>query len=337
MLVALVLRIARGGVSQDPRPQGRHFNDVSKHRTAGVWKRTVPFISDQAQTKINVRSESPTLAFFRAWWRIQVVFALVFGCQSAWAQQDPAVCISTHADAQLLVRAGRLLEARKRFEACAIADCPKVIQKDCKNLGKAVDKSIPTLRFSLLEPDGKGVNGFQVELDGTPQPLNASEGTLEVDPGQHRLRLMASGFPAAEVSVAVREGEKARSVVVQFAPRDPASRKARSLGQILTGVGVLGVVTFVTFEVSAQLDRDTLGGKATRPETERDYQRVERLHRKNVAADVSLGIGLVSLAAATYLLCVTRNSVAPPANRPLIGFDVRGTKNGVSALISGAF
>jgi hypothetical protein len=284
-----------------------------------------------------VWSEPRARALGQIWQRTGLVLVLLFCCRSAWAEQDPAVCISTHADAQVLVRAGQLLQARQRFEACAIPDCPQLIQKDCKNLGKAVDKSIPTLRLSLREPDGNVVNGFEVEIDGVALALSASESSIEVNPGEHRLRLTAVSFPPAEVSVPVRRGEKDQRVIVQLAPRDPASRKVRSLGQILTGVGALGLVTFISFGVSAHLDKDALGDRATRPESERDYQLAERMHQKSVVADISLGVGLVSLGVATYLLYVTRNSVGDVAKKPLVGFDVRGSSNGAAAFLGGVF
>lgn len=331
-----VLRVARGGLSQDPRPQGRHYDD-DKHRTASVSKRRVPFKSAHPDAMINVWSESLVRAGSRTYSGCRLALALVFCSQTAWAEQDPAECIRTHADAQVLVKAGKLLEARKKFEACAIADCPKVIQKDCKNLGKTVEKSISTLRLSLLEPDGKAINGFEVELDGTALPLSASEDFIEVDPGERRFRLTAPDYPAADVTVAVREGQKHRSVVVQFAPRDPASGKIHNLGQILMGVGAFGMVTFAAFEVSARIDQGELGDRASRPRTDRDYELVDRMHTKYVVADVSLGVGLVSLGVATYLLLVTRNSAAPVTPKPLIGFDFRASKQGAAAYLSGSF
>lgn len=286
---------------------------------------------------IDVWSASLARAVSRTYSGCGLAFAVVLCSQTAWAEQDPAECIRTHADAQVLVKAGKLLEARKKFEACAIADCPKVIQKDCKNLGKTVEKSIPTLRLSLLEPNGKAVNGFEVELDGTALPLSASEDYVEVDPGERRLRLTAPNYPAAEVTVAAREGQKDRTIVVQFAPRDPASRKIRNLGQILTGVGAFGIVTFAAFEVSARIDQGELGDRASRPKTDSDYDLVDRMHTKYLVADVSLGVGLVSLGVGTYLLLVTRNSAAPVTPKPLIGFDVRASKEGAAAYLGGSF
>lgn len=331
-----VPRVARGELSQDPRPHGRQIDD-DKHRTASVSRRRVPYKSAPPNAIVNAWSESLARRISRTCSRGWIAIATVFYSQNAWSEQDPAECISTHADAQVLVKAGKLLEARKKFDACAVADCPKVIQKDCKNLGKTVDKSIPTLRLSLFEPDGKAVNGFEVELDGTALPLSASEEPIEVDPGTRKFRLSAPNYPTAELSVDVRGGQKNRTIVVQFAPRDPASRKIRNLGQILTGVGAFGIVTFAAFEVSARLDQADLGDRASRPRTDRDYELVNRMHTKYLVADVSLGVGLVSLGVATYLLLTTKDSVAPVTPKPLIGFDVRASREGAAAYLGGSF
>jgi hypothetical protein len=326
----------RGELSQDPRPHGRHFDD-DKHRTASVSRRRIPFNSLQTHKALSVVSKSLARAFSRICNACMLVLALLFCSRNVWAEQDPAECIITHADAQVLVKAGKLLEARRKFEACAIAGCPTVIQKDCKSLGRTVEKSIPTLRVSLLHPDGKAIHGFEVELDGSALPLSASEQSIELDPGARRFRLAAPNYPTAEVSVDVREGQKDRVIVVQFAPRDPASGKIRNLGQILTGVGAFGIVTFAAFDVSARIDRGKLGDRASRPSMDRDYDLVNRMHTKRLVADVSLGVGLVSLGVATYLLLVTKDSVVPAVSKPLLDFDVRASKEGAAAYLGGFF
>lgn len=264
------------------------------------------------------------------------LLASFFIAESAMAEQDPALCIKKHADGQVLAKSGQLIEARKMFESCAVSECPKVIQTDCKNLGKAVEKTIPTLRLTAIDDSGHVLDDARFELDGVAlAPIEASA-PVAVNPGDRRVRLFAPGHPVAEVTITVREGEKERLVAVQFAPLDPGAKKARVLGQIMAGVGAFATASFIAFGISGYLDERDLERRNPRVGNRSDLAAVDHMRQKYVAADVSLGIGLVSLGVATYLLFVTKDSV-PQRPQTALDWDVQAFKNGFGASVRGAF
>ncbi len=244
----------------------------------------------------------------RCWPLVRLGLALVFVAGNASAELEPDECIAAHASAQELVDSGKLLEARKKFESCATSGCPKVIQRDCKVLGTAVEKSMPTLNLTAVDHNGQAIAGFGLEVDGVALPLDASHQPLSLDPGNHRIKVIVSGRQAADVLVTVRKQEKNQSAVIQLAAPDPAASKVRTAGYVLAGVGAVGLLSFVGFGISGYVDQGKLEDNSGHTALGNDYGLADRMRRKYVIADMSLGIGLVSLGAATYLLLVTRDS-----------------------------
>ncbi|HMA91248.1 MAG TPA: hypothetical protein VKP30_01120 [Polyangiaceae bacterium] len=269
--------------------------------------------------------------------RLLLTLVSCLASETALAEEDPALCIKKHADGQVLAKSGKLIEAQKLFESCAVAECPKVIQTDCKNLGKTVTKTIPTLRLTAIDGAGRVLDEARFELDGVALSPTDASAAVAVNPGDRRVRLTAPGHPAAEVTITVREREKDRLVAVQFAPLDPAAKKARTLGQILAGVGAFATASFVAFGISGYLDERDLVRRDLRSRNRADLAAVDRMRQKYVAADVSLGIGLVSLGVATYLLLVTKESVPQHSTRTRFDLDLRGFQHGFGASIRGAF
>lgn len=225
-----------------------------------------------------------------------------------WAERAAAECIAAHANAQELASLDKLLQARTLFESCASSDCPKLVQKDCRALGKSLEESIPSVALTVLDHRGQALTDFGVEIDGVRLAANSSRQALELDPGEHRLKIVANGQPSANVTIPVRAKEKHQSVVIQLAAPVEVSSSTRVPAYVLGGVGAAGVLSFAIFAILGYQDQHELEANSRRADSANDYALADSMRRKYLIADVSLGMGLVSLGAATYLLLTSRNA-----------------------------
>lgn len=263
-------------------------------------------------------------------------WVIVLAANTALADREPAECIAAHTTAQELADSGKLLAARKMFESCSASDCPKLIQKDCKVLGRAVEQSIPTLNLTAVDHNGQALTDFRIELDGVAQSPDSSH-QLALDPGEHRVKLVVSGRKAAEATIPVRSKQKNQSAVIQLAAPDAGSSKARTAGYVLAGIGAVGLVSFVGFGWSGYLDQRKLDPNSARIDDCTDLTLADRMRRKYVIADVSLGIGLVSLGAATYLLLATRDTVGRASPGARTAMYLHGSADGGAIVVRSEF
>src|SRR5512145_2929710 len=215
--------------------------------------------------------------------------------------------------------------------------CAKLIQRDCKVLGRAVEKSMPTLNLTVLDHRGQPLPNFGIEVDGVALPRDASHRVVASDPGNRRIRITVSGRQVADVTIPVRAQGKNQSVVIQLAAPNSASAKARNASYGLAGVGTVGLLSFVGFGISGYLDQRKLEDRSRLADVENDYALADRMRRKYVIADVSLGIGLVSLGAATYLLFVTRDSEEQASPGATTALYLRGSVDGGAIFVRREF
>lgn len=251
---------------------------------------------------------------------------------SATAQaDDKAACIAANDSANTLRQAGRLKEAKKQYLACAEAHCPKVVRDECLERVGSVDASIPTIVVAVVDAKGNDVTRGKVLLDGE-QVSDVVDGRAEaVDPGEHRLRFEAEDGVGAELSFVARQGEKNRTVKLTLeapketsspppqsstpAPRAEAPVTARpssssTLGWVLGGVGVAALGSFSYFALTGKSQENDLESRCA-PRCKQSE--ADSLHQKYLFADISLGVALVSLGAATYFFMSGGEPEKPPS------------------------
>ncbi|MFT3769126.1 MAG: hypothetical protein QM820_27105 [Minicystis sp.] len=229
-------------------------------------------------------------------------------------------CLASHAQAQRLRIEGKLRAAQQELLVCAANACPAVVRGECGDGLVAVRRDIPTVVVGATGAGNHEVQGVRMIVDGATA-LDAQRGTaIELDPGPHELRFEAPGVPPVTQSVVIRQGEKNRLLSVTF-PEPPAaaasSRPFPVASVVLGGVAVAGGVTFAALALSARSDVDHLRQTCVPHCPSSD---VNAVRRKLIVADVSVGVGVVALAAATWLFFSR-----PPA-RVATGFDVRVTQ-----------
>jgi hypothetical protein len=196
---------------------------------------------------------------------------------------------------------------------CARDVCPRAVKSDCGKWLGEIDRDAPTVVLGAR--DGKGADLFDVKvsMDGMPIQERLDGKPVIVDSGEHTFRFEAKDGTVKEEKVLIRAAEKGRPILATLGAPGPAKgpppeqpeQKAGSIAPIviLGGVGVLALGSFAFFGITGKKDVDDL--QICKPNCRQDD--VDSARTKLIVADVSLGVGVVALGVAAYLL-VTRPS-----------------------------
>jgi hypothetical protein len=244
----------------------------------------------------------------------------------AWLAAAPAraddvrECTAAHEQAQVLRQGGKLGAAQRELLRCASAGCPDLVQEDCSRMLQEVETSQPTVVIEAVDAQGHETADVAVSVDGVRVAERLDGRALRIDPGEHTVRFERAG-KVLEERLLFREGEKNRTLRADFgtleprapAPKAPVPTAARAEPPppaptwghptstwILAGLGVVGVGMFAVF-----------GGLGKSEESSLDkckpgcgHARVNDMFRDYAIADASLGVGVLSLAAAGVILLV---------------------------------
>lgn len=202
-----------------------------------------------------------------------------------------------------------LRAARAQFAVCARVACPAVLRQDCAEQIGAVARDIPTLVLGARDATGADVHDVQAFIDGERVSLEPG-GAVAVDPGAHTLRFEHPPYAPQSTSIVARLGEKNRLVLATFfsaepgasaspvAPSAPPPAWASPWPWVATGIGVAGLASFSSFAIAGNDRYSTLADTCGHRCSDGD---VSGVRTRFILADVSLGIGIVSLAVAAYL------------------------------------
>lgn len=272
--------------------------------------------------------------------RCLVALAAVFVPSVAAAadpQQPPDTCYSAPVDGQTLQRAGKLLEARQRFAACARNTCPKEIVADCSRWLGEVQAATPSVVVAAVDGRHREAVDARVSIDGKPA-VEVTAFAVDVDPGHHAFVFQRAGSADVTVDLLLREGEKNREVAATFdanaetvAPTAPArltTRPVPTSAWVAGGVGVVGLASFGTFGALGVGQRG-----ADHCDTGCGLSQKDGVDSKFIVADVSLGVAAAGLAVATWLY-FARPAVERPVSALL---DFRALPGGALASVGSRF
>jgi hypothetical protein len=271
---------------------------------------------------------------------------------STFAQaQSTGACFEAPVEGQKFERAGKLTAARALFETCSRNTCPAEIVEDCTRWAQRVDEALPSVVVAARDAQGRDVVDATVSVDGAPAvPLSARAMTL--DPGTHRFVFKRNTSETIERQVMLREAEKNREVAVTFAgPKQPevapAVTTADSVGAapplfwIAGGVGVAAIGSFAVFGALGVGERGSDDcGNGCPPSQKNSVDTKLRI------ADVSLGVGVLTLGVATWSYLARSHveagrasSRAPsrPSSSGSAFFDVTSIRAGGVAVIGTRF
>jgi hypothetical protein len=229
-------------------------------------------------------------------------------------------CLAAFDQGQIARDKLKLQSARTLFQSCARAACPALLQKDCSERLEEVVKVMPSIVPGARSSTGDDIANAAIVVDGVPVHPDPG-GAVPLDPGPHAVRFERDGFAPVTRDIVVRLGESNRPVIVTLAsaapPGDPSVRVAAPARHpstsawpwVFTGLGALGIGSFTFFAISGtNLRSDLLNTCAPSCRTADE----DRLKARFIAADVSLAVGVVAAALATYLFL--RPHSDPPKN-----------------------
>jgi hypothetical protein len=211
---------------------------------------------------------------------------------------------------------GALRTARAHFVTCAADACPKSLRVDCARWLDEVDASLPSIVVGAKDARGADVFDVRVRVDGEPVEDVQAGRPIVLDPGPHVVHFERGRPPALEaqdVKVLLRTGEHNRTVLATMrAPTDhgadtpaPPPRPAPSGGGVpvgtwvFGGIGVVGLGMFGTFAILGSNEKSRVQGLCSPGCTDAE---VAGARNDYLVADIALGVGIVSLGIATYLL-----------------------------------
>jgi hypothetical protein len=266
-----------------------------------------------------------------------------------------AACFDAYPAAQRLRKQGKLREARAQLVLCSQEECPAEVRSDCGTWLGEVDRAMPSVVIEARDPRGDETAAVRVLVDGVLLAERLDGKAIELDPGEHAFRFQHAG-QTQERTILIREGEARRKIEVRFstppaasasasasAPPPPASslplefssspegmpRPSSTLGYALSGIGILALAGSAYFYLDGRGFESDLK-KTCAPACSPDQ--MAPLKRRDLLAGVSLGVGVVSLGAAAYLLLRPA-----PAESVAARFELAPLPGGAFATYQGAF
>jgi len=212
-------------------------------------------------------------------------------------------CAHAAEASQELRASDRLVESRDKLRFCARDACPVVVRADCRKWLAEVDDALPSVVIIASDDQDKPVTEVTVHIDDREVAQSLDGKPIVVDPGKHRFVFEAMGYETVSQDWVIRTAEKNRDLRVVFraegqAPRPEPSAGIPTLSWILFGVGgvALGTGAYLGFDARSDVStmRDTCA--PTCPSDDVDHAKRQLLY-----ADIALGVGVVSIGAATWL------------------------------------
>ncbi|WP_156041012.1 hypothetical protein [Chondromyces apiculatus] len=267
------------------------------------------------------------------------------------AAQTKRACATAYEETQSLRSDGKLQAARDKAVLCAADACPAVVRGDCTRWLQEIEDSQPTVVFHVTAPDGRETADVRLQIDGKLTHERLDGTALPIDPGEHLLRFEIPGADPIEQRHVIREGEKLRAISVSFAPEPPpstasgpssalpddttASRGTPGLVWVLGGIGIASLGVGATFGILGITQKSDLEDTCAPRCNDTD---VSAVRTKLLAADIGVGVGVVSLGVATVLFLTSGPSAKTDARRPLpVDLALTPLTGGGYAGISGTF
>lgn len=212
------------------------------------------------------------------------------------------------------------VEARASFRSCAADECPALVRKDCAQWLTDLEANIPSVVVGAKDARGNDVLGARILIDGRPYPEETDSGrAITLDPGPHTFRFEHPPDAPVEVTEMLRTGERNRPIYGTFAaprpaapaviapgaapPPPPAPPRARAShvsgwAYAIGAVAVAGGASFAAFGSTGLDEKNQLRTQCGPTCTD---AQVQPLKVKYIAADASLGVGVIAAVVSTWL------------------------------------
>jgi hypothetical protein len=266
------------------------------------------------------------------------------------AADEKVACATAAVTAQQQRADGKLRDARLSLHLCAREVCPGVVRNDCTQWLTEVEASLPTIVLRATDARGQDVNDLKVALDGQPFVEKIDGLPIEVDPGQHVLTATRAGSKPVRQEVTFYTNQRNRTVSLLVEDVDPPptgngelkvspDRTTTRVGPapfVLGGVAVAALASWAYFGLKSNADYKNLDGTCgpNRPNGDGrgtcQPDQTRPVKNEEIAADVSLGVAVVSAGISTWLFL---KGGKPPATTALPAREIFAspTRGGVSA------
>jgi hypothetical protein len=257
---------------------------------------------------------------------ILVVALLGSTLPSAAEESTKGACLHAYETGQRTRFAGKLVESRALLMVCARDECPAALRPECARWLDQVGASIPSVVIRLRRSDGSDVTEAKLFVDGTLTASSLGWAPIEMDPGQHTLRVEPRGSLPIERTLLLREGEKERVVDLTLASPSTSKelfRESRPVTwPVYTAAGVTAGagITWTIFGVKGIADFYSTGNSGSVSEKD-SVQRELRI------ADVAAVLTLFTAGITTYLFLA----------RPTVRVSVTPARGGGAGVVVGTF
>jgi hypothetical protein len=241
---------------------------------------------------------------------VAVVAGIAAPSVAGASEPTTAACYDAHEAGQVARKRDEIHKARASFAACGQSACPPIVQRDCVAWAAELAELQPSVVLAVVRGDGSDVLGASVSIDGSP--VEADGRGVELDPGEHHVRVERADGAPFEQSFAVREGDHARRLEIVL----PDPTPSRGLGKpplvsyVLGGVALVSAASFGTFAWLGKSREneltDACGNRCGDEE-------VASVRRSYLAADISLGVTVAALGAAVITWLIAPRAPERPA------------------------
>lgn len=237
-----------------------------------------------------------------------VAAAALFASAPAHADER-ADCAGAADQAQQMRDEGKYRRAREHLLVCARDVCPAPIKRDCLDWLNQLESIAPTVVFAAKDGT-RDLTDVKVSVDGVVVAERLDGKPVPMDLGAHKVKFEYQG-QSKEEDVVVGAGQKGRNISVVFGAPPPVAPvtpppPATDSGEgslvpafIVGGIGILGLGSFAIFGLSGKGDVSDLE-KTCKPNCAQSD--VDSARTKLIIADISLGVGIVALGVATYMI-----------------------------------
>ena len=231
--------------------------------------------------------------------------ALVLANADARADDGKQACIASHARGQELRLAGKWVAAAKDFRACSATTCPAAVTQDCLRWQDELRPLTPSVVIAATAPDGTDTVDVRLIVDGVSMGDRLPTISVDLDPGEHTLRLEHPTWGHVEERIVVREREKDRKVAFEFpsrsraiaeSPPPPPAEKTSTFGIAMLGVGGAAIATGAVFGVLGRIREDELAGSPCGRNGTCATADVDVVRQRYWIAGITAGVGLAALA-----------------------------------------
>lgn len=248
--------------------------------------------------------------------------AIAWAATASIASADEKVaCVTAAETAQQQRSEGKLRDARLSLHLCSRDVCPALVRNDCTQWLTEIEASLPTIVLRATTPRGQDLTDIKVSLDGQALAERIDGLPIEVDPGSHVLTAVHPGSKPVRQELTFYTNQRNRTVSLVLEDVEPppdgtgelrvsADSAPKRLGAapvVFGAVALAALGSWTYFGLTSNADAKHLdetcgpdgpnsGGTGHCPSSD-----VDRVRNKQIVADVSLGVAVVSAGISTWL------------------------------------